>query len=129
MNNTTRLLGVLSLGFLAFAGNLHAIDELFTSEEVANSFTLPEVDQPPQPVKQEQPDLSRSLATLRGLARVGFLVDEAGDVVAPRIQESSDPRFEEPTLKAIAEWKFKPAMKGGKAVPVRVIVPFRFSGN
>jgi protein TonB len=53
-------------------------------------------------------------------------VDETGRVVNPRVEKASYPEFEKPALEAVRQWKFEPAIKGGKRVSCRMRVPFRF---
>ena len=52
--------------------------------------------------------------------------DETGRVVNPRVEKASYPEFEKPALEAVRQWKFEPAIKGGKRVSCRMRVPFRF---
>lgn len=121
---------LLGLSLLAFGMlSAQAIDDLFTPEEIATSLTLPEVDTQPKPVSQAKPELRGDLRTMTGVTRVAFIIDPTGKVTAPRIQSSSDSRLDTPTIEAISQWKFEPALKGGAPVSVRVVLPFRFTGK
>jgi protein TonB len=60
---------------------------------------------------------------------VEFLVNERGEVVQPRVVSSSATVFEEPTLRAVARWKFEPGRKDGRTVRFRMSVPVRFNLN
>ncbi|HET8699553.1 MAG TPA: energy transducer TonB [Gammaproteobacteria bacterium] len=51
-----------------------------------------------------------------GWARVSFIISEEGRVIEPMIEDSSSPDFDEPTLRAIESWLYKPATLGGKPV-------------
>ncbi len=66
-------------------------------------------------------------AGLTGEVVVEFLVNELGEVVAPRVLRSSDPVFVEPALKAAARWRFEPGRKDGRPVRFRMAVPFVFT--
>ncbi len=66
---------------------------------------------------------------LGGEVVVEFLVNERGDVVNPRVVRSSATVFEEPTLRAVARWKFEPGRKDGRTVRFRMSVPVRFNLN
>jgi TonB family protein len=130
MKTSCKLLIISALSlFAALPNALANLEELFTPEEVASSVTLPEVDQQPKPVNQVEPDLSGDLKRLTGFAKVAFIINADGKVESPRIQSSSDSRFEAPTLAAIGQWEFKPAEKGGSPVAVRVVLPFRYTGK
>ncbi len=84
--------------------------------------------EPPVPVRTVPPDvpneLSRNGGT--GLVTVNFLVDEQGAVQDAKIEKSSAPFLEEPALKAVKKWKFKPAKKDGVPVAIRVSIPIKF---
>jgi periplasmic protein TonB len=69
-------------------------------------------------------DLKRDGVT--GIVSVVFDVDEKGDVQDPKILKSSDPKFEQPALDAIAKWKFKPCRKDGVPVKTRMAIPLQF---
>lgn len=66
------------------------------------------------------------LAGINGEVIVEFLVDQAGRVLSPRVVRSSDPMFDEPTLRAVSKWSFEPGMKGSRPVSFRMIVPVRY---
>ena len=100
--------------------------ESFTKSEIENSFGASEVDVLPEPIKQVAPEVPAGKTNTQGLVRVGFLVDTAGNVVAPRVLKTSEETFNAHAITAIAQWKFKPAEIEGQAVTVRLAVPFRF---
>ncbi len=131
MNHLQKFLFILTLSALALGNALHAqsMEDLFTEEETNSTLTLPEVDDQPQPVRQNAPSVPANIRSLSGIARVAFIIDINGDVINPRIHSSSDERFEGPTLDAVGSWKFRPARKDGEPVAVRVILPMRFSGR
>ena len=51
-----------------------------------------------------------------GWATVSFIISEEGDVIEPMIEDSSSSDFDEPTLRAVRKWRYKPATLGGKPV-------------
>ncbi len=65
----------------------------------------------------------------RGEVWVEFEVDERGAVHNPRVTKSSDRAFEEPTLRAVAKWRFEPGKRDGQIVAFRMSVPVIFSLN
>lgn len=64
-----------------------------------------------------------------GEVLVEFTVDEGGRVLNPRVIRSNDVAFEEPTLRAIAKWRFEPGRKDGRAVRFRMALPVQFTLN
>lgn len=73
---------------------------------------------PAEPTKRQAPDYpSRALSKSReGWAIASFVVSEDGTVIEPMIESSSHPDFDAPTLRAIRQWRYKPAMRDGKPV-------------
>lgn len=90
-----------------------------------------ERSEPPVPVRTVAPDIpfefSRTGDT--GLVTVSFLVDEKGQVQDATVAKSSHRELEDPAIKAIKKWRFKPARKDGNAVAVRVSIPIKFEIN
>lgn len=70
------------------------------------------------------------MAGLGGEVVVEFVVTADGRVTSPRAVRSSDPAFEEPTLRAVLKWRFEPGLMGGRPISFRMIVPvvFRVGG-
>lgn len=64
-----------------------------------------------------------------GTVVVAFTVDRQGNVHDARIVSSTDRIFEEPTLRAVARWKFEPGRKNGQPVGFRLSVPVVFTVN
>lgn len=60
---------------------------------------------------------------------VEFTVDEQGWVNNPRVVRSTDALFEQPTLRAVAKWRFEPGRKNGRPVRFRMLVPVSFALN
>jgi TonB family protein len=64
-----------------------------------------------------------------GRVVVEFIVDRSGAVVDLRVTESTGALFSVVALKAVARWKFEPALRGGRAVRFRMVVPIVFNLN
>ncbi len=99
----------------------------FTDEEKANTFSAKEVEVMPVPVTQSQPKIPKDLKGIAGKVYVGFIVDSSGAVTAPRVLKSENDALNDVAVNCVAKWAFKPAEKGGSAVPMRVVVPIRFA--
>ena len=84
--------------------------------------------EPPVPVRTVPPDIpaefSRGGGT--GLVTVNFLVDEQGGVHYAKEATTTEKSLDEPALKAVRKWKFKPAKKDGTPVAIRVSIPIKF---
>ncbi len=123
----TKFLKVIVCGILLFSGASALVaDAIFSDDEVAESSAMNELDSPPKPTKQSQPNIPPELKGVKASVQIGFLIDEKGNVVKPRIVQSSNASFNEISLKCIREWEFEPGTKGGQPVKVRVVIPLRF---
>lgn len=71
------------------------------------------------------PDSARK-AQVQGTVVVEALVDEGGRVVETRILKSI-PLLDDAAAAAVRQWLFKPAMKDGRPVQVRIAIPVRFT--
>jgi TonB family protein len=73
---------------------------------------------PAEPVKKAPPDYPTAAVSRlqEGWVQVSFIVSEKGDVIEPMIEQSSNAIFDAPTLRAIRDWRYKPAMLNGKPV-------------
>lgn len=90
-------------------------------------FSMAELDQKPRVLYQPGPTLDAKLRRLApGTAYVIFVVDEEGRVRDAKIQSSTDPAFERPSLKAVKTWKFEPGKRGGKPVRFRMRIPITY---
>jgi protein TonB len=94
----------------------------------ALSRAADEKSEPPVPVRTVAPEIPQSFARSgeSGLVTVSFLVDEKGQVQDAAVEKSSNPDLNEPAVKAIRKWRFKPARKDGVAVAMRVSIPIKF---
>jgi len=91
-------------------------------------FEVYEVDEPPQPVVQVQPEYPEVArrAGLEGRVIVSAIVDENGNVVQVSIHSSTNSIFNEAALEAAKKMRFKPAKQKDIAVKVKVLIPFVF---
>ncbi len=87
------------------------------------------VDVKPAPIRTLRPEYPYQLKRdgVEGIVAVTFIIDEHGNVVDPEVKKSSNDGFNQSAVKAIAQWKFRPAKVGGKPVKCRVTVPIRFN--
>ncbi|MBI3884464.1 MAG: energy transducer TonB [Opitutae bacterium] len=81
------------------------------------------------PVRTVSPEMPASFRRegSSGLVTVSFEIDEQGNVKEPKVEKSTHRELEEPTLKALKKWKFKPATQDGTPVPCRITLPIKFS--
>lgn len=87
------------------------------------------LDDPPRARLQSAPLFPHTARRegVSGEVTVEFVVDEEGRVLAPRVVSSSREVFEEPTLRAVAKWRFHPGRSGGRLVRFRMVVPVVFT--
>jgi TonB family protein len=91
-------------------------------------FELYELDEPPQPLVQVQPEYPEEArkAGLEGKVIVVAVVDENGDVIEAYIHQSTNPIFNDAALEAARKMKFKPGRLKDTPVKVKVLIPFLF---
>lgn len=63
---------------------------------------------------------------IAGGVDVNVLIDESGKVIDAQVERSSDTAFEEPALKAVKQWTFKPALQNGVPYTTRASIPIKF---
>ena len=94
------------------------------------AFTLSEVDQPPRVIRKIEPlyPFAAKRKNLTGSVTMRFIVTKEGKVVEPSVVKGEPPGiFDNSALKAILRWRFKPAIKDGRAVDVIIIAPLKFT--
>ena len=72
------------------------------------------------------PDKLEKKKVTTGEARIEVIVDKNGVVRAPRIVSASEPEFGWSAATMALTYQFSKPMKGGKAVAVKLILPFKF---
>lgn len=98
---------------------------------VEGAFSLAEIDQKPRAISQPAPMYPADMRSkkLEGVVTVVFVVDAAGNVSSPRVENSSHSSFDKPALDAVKKWKFEPALRSGRRVACKMRVPIRFQPN
>jgi protein TonB len=98
-------------------------------EGMANLFNLADLDRAPVPIVQIKPNTPPSLRRAGGSVevRVAFIVDTQGQVLSPMAIGSTHSDAEDAAVVAISKWKFRPGMKGGRKVNVRMVQPIIFT--
>jgi TonB family protein len=73
---------------------------------------------PAEPLNRSAPTYPASSLSSRreGWVLVSFIISEEGEVIEPMIEDSSNPDFDAPTLRAIRKWRYKPATVDGTPV-------------
>lgn len=92
-------------------------------------FNIDGLDQAPVPTYQARPNYPSQarLDAHSGQVLVDLVVDTNGDVRNAFAVRSTDREFEDPAVAAVGKWKFKPGVKGGRAVLTHMQVPIVFS--
>jgi TonB family protein len=65
-------------------------------------------------------------AKYQGVCLISLIVDTQGNPQNPRVVRTLGMGLDEKALEAVRKYKFKPAMKGGRAVPVMITVEVNF---
>lgn len=126
--NRKPLVTLFLSGMLVFMSSvLYGQSESFTEEELANSFSVKDVESPPKPVKQSAPNVPGNLKGKAGTVHVAFIIDGSGKVTVARVIKSTLDDLNDVAVNTVTKWEFEPAKIGGAGVSVRVIVPIRFS--
>jgi TonB family protein len=63
---------------------------------------------------------------LDGRTELVFIVREDGSVGEPSVRMTSHPAFAAAAMEVIPQWRFRPAIRDGRTIPVRVNLPFVF---
>ena len=84
-------------------------------------------DTPPALLQQTRPEYPREAfdRKIQGVVRTTILISAAGDVAHAEVDRSG-PLLDEAALRCVREWKFKPATRAGKPVPVVAVAPVAF---
>jgi len=97
-------------------------------EGMGKIFDLKDLDHQPEPLVRIAPvfPANAKVAGMRADVTVGFIVDANGVVVNAYVVSSTDRRFDDSAIMAISKWKFRPGIKNGHHVNVRMAQPFPF---
>lgn len=110
-------------------GRLLAGAENRASEDAEAIFSVADLDQAPrilhQPAPEYPPDLKRK--KIEGTVQILFLVDGAGRVQNPTVQQATHPAFERAALQAVRRWRFEPGKRNGQPVSFRMKAPITFA--
>jgi len=100
-----------------------ADDPAFASfQPVAKGIKPPKATSAPDP---KFPDLPAD-AEPRGTVVMLIGVNTKGHVEAVRVLRSDEQAFETTAVATVKKWKFKPAQKDGRPVPVQITVEMKF---
>ena len=84
-------------------------------------------DQGPQIIRQTKPAYPQEafVKKIEGVVEVEFLIDAQGDVVSARVIRSV-PLLDAAAIATVKQWKFRPAVKGGRPVATIARAPVAF---
>jgi protein TonB len=108
-------------GRIGGTGKVGSLDKGFD-----DAFSMAEIDQKPRPIFQAAPVYPPGMKSVQGVVSLLFVVDATGKVTNLRVEKSTHKEFEKPAMEAVRQWKFEPAVKGGKRVSCKMRVPIRF---
>ena len=82
----------------------------------------------PIPIYKPEPAYTKEAraSKLQGTDAFWIVVDTSGNVADAELLRSVDKGLDENAIETLRTWKFKPAMKKGKPVPVKVVVEVSF---
>lgn len=83
---------------------------------------------PPVPTFQPEPSYTEEAkkAKLQGAVMLSVVVDESGKVTDIKVMKSLGKGLDEKAAEAAAKWKFRPATRYGRPVPVNVTIEMKF---
>jgi TonB family protein len=83
----------------------------------------------PVVIKEVKPRYPKALLEAKkgAVVVVHCIVATDGLPTELRVKKPGDPDFDREAVKALSEWRFKPGLKDGKPVPVRVEVELTFT--
>lgn len=91
-------------------------------------FEMKDLTVRPRPIFQGEPTYPPELKRngISGDVRLEFWIRANGTTDKIRVLNSSNPAFEEPTIRAVRKWRFEAGEKNGKKVNViaRITIPF-----
>ena len=111
---------------LSIPTNIHRGGKI--GEGMGKIFDLKDLDRAPDPIVRIAPVVPVGMRQAGFTAEVvvAFIVDPEGKGVGPQVVSSTDYKLNDPALLAMAKWKFRPGMKNGRRVNVRMMQPLLF---
>jgi protein TonB len=100
-------------------------DETAVAAASGEIFELAGVDERPRLLQRTEPRLPSSVRRSRSAERVELIVviDREGYVASARVRFASHEALAAPCLEAVQSWRFRPAMRDGRPVAVRLALP------
>jgi len=98
--------------------------------EASKIYAFKELDRAPEVIKAVKPEYPEKLKRegIEGSVFVEVSLDENGvPIMVKAIKSSGYPEMDSAATKAAKEMRFTPALKDGKAVRTKIIVPMRFT--
>jgi len=94
-------------------------------------FDRKDVSDPPKPMIQVEPQYPNEYrhSGVDGWAIIEFIVTDKGNVIRPRVYQSSHRAFGEEAIKAVRKWRFTAGKIDGDPVMVRVHQRLNFTLN
>lgn len=101
---------------------------LLSAARADERVIVEQFDERPVPIKAYPPAFPPEMLRqgISGLVNLMIVIDESGKVVERTVVKSTRSEFERPALEAVGKWRFKPALKGGAPVAVRIELPVGF---
>jgi TonB family protein len=78
-------------------------------------------------IASPEPDFPHTSDSNRGEVAFTVIVGTNGGGCGLEVVKSSGPEFERAAIRAVQRWRWKPAMKDGKPVPVRISINVNFA--
>jgi len=97
----------------------HDLGKVYT---VGNGITVPIPTYKPEPPYTKE----ARAAKLQGTVVCSVVVDDTGNVADVQVVRSLEKGLDESAMQTLRTWKFQPATKDGKPVPVKVVVEVSF---
>lgn len=98
--------------------------------EYAAAYAQSAFTKKPEPVTQAPPVPPLFLTPeMKVSTGVAFIVDESGTVIAARVLESTDPRFNQAAIDSVLKWTYTPAENNGQPVKSFLYIQVNFNGR
>ncbi len=103
----------------------------FALEETEMVFEWGEVDKDPRAIAQISPNYPHTLRKtgIDGQVDLEFIVNSSGRVESVKVIRGDGVEFIKEAIIAVKKWKFKPGIKDGEKVSVRMRIPIVFVLN